>query len=56
MKFKQIKLGYLYDHSGAKNVRICNPDYELDFSIKEIRQNSREALEQSKKLISEISI
>jgi hypothetical protein len=33
-----------------------NPEYALDFIRKKIRQNSSEAHEQRKKLISEISI
>jgi hypothetical protein len=33
-----------------------NPDYLLDFFRKEIRQNSKEAYELHKKLLSEVSI
>lgn len=48
------------DQRGEKNKLKCiiifNPNYALDFIRKEIWQNSSEAHEQRKKLISGISI
>jgi hypothetical protein len=45
-----------YSNNSSATLRIFNPDNAMDFIRKEIRQNSSEAHEQRKKLISEISI
>jgi hypothetical protein len=56
-----IGFGCRADHfsntdTAASREFFFNPNYALDFIRKEIRQNSSEAHEQRKKLISEISI